>query len=141
MSVKKKTRKAAAKKPTKRQLLKELGLLPEKENKPRINRKKLALNIHDMRTNRKVSMSEAGHFFACVDSFFTSRLHSKATRGGNFLEGKAITDEELGMLKVLTAFYNVAHVLQQEGPITNGDLFEALEFSLDGRLLCLEGKS
>ncbi|WP_110113236.1 hypothetical protein [Bacillus sp. CGMCC 1.16541] len=127
MAAKKRGRKPKTK--TKRQLMKELGLLPEKENKPRVNRRKLVLELQEHSNNQPLKYSAIQDFYN-VKSYVLGRLAAKA-KGERFLE-RSITDEELGMVKVILAMYNLHYIqeLHKENT-TYGHVFEALEAAFD----------
>lgn len=115
-----KKRKKKNSEPTRAELRKILGI--EALQKPRINRKKLALEVEKRWKDRNTrGIAFTHHFFTTV-SFMLGRIRGKTDMPPTLFDSHRITDEEVGILKLLKAALD----LNQQNPETYGEVYNII---------------
>lgn len=97
--LKKKRRKKSSGTMTKAELRQLLGIVPDPQ--PRVNRKKLAKQVKERWSRMQVSPYEFFHWFSVVISLHIGRISAKAESKPNLFETHRISDEDVGVLKLL----------------------------------------
>ncbi|AJA42388.1 hypothetical protein P4U44_04280 [Alkalihalobacillus alcalophilus] len=112
---------------TKAQILKELGI--ERPRKPRLNRKKLALEISSLREERPTKVYLSGQCFAYAQASIFGKIRSRIENGNG-----AITDEELGFLKAILMVRNLHYLLDNKDEVTHGEIYDVMEDAWNGKI-------
>ncbi|QUO43433.1 hypothetical protein KDJ56_11025 [Brevibacillus composti] len=83
------------------ELRRALGI--EKEQRPKINRKKLAKEVAERWKSSRMTPLQLSHYFELIAGIMLGRIEAKTELKPNLFDTHRITDEEVGFLKFLKA--------------------------------------